>query len=172
MNTIFKTNRNRIKRLQRCQPPPHIVEARRLTAEMIYRVGIPIEDSSPAVKRLVALKIMSFDAKFFSVHSDRDILPLKLFILDLEQALATFGDDRRDDVGDGSGPYSIEGIAFSALVHLVRIENAALAWGWTAEGLRALGLDVERDEELTWFDAEHAEITDSSGSVRCRYRRQ
>jgi hypothetical protein len=90
--------------------------------------------------------------------------------LDLEQALATFSDDLRDDVGDGGdpGPYSIEGIAFSALVSLVRIENDS--WGWTPEDLRALGLDAQRHEELTWLDAEHAEITDSSGGVRYRYR--
>lgn len=126
---------------------PHIAETRRLIAEMIDRVGIAIEDYSAAVKRLVALKIISFDAKFFNVHSDRDILPLKLFIADLEQALATFSNDRCDDVGDGSGPYSIEGIAFSALVQLVRIENAALAWGWTPKDLDAPSLDVQCGED-------------------------
>jgi hypothetical protein len=151
---------------------PQIVEARHLIAEMIDRVEIAIEDSSPAVKRLVALKIISFEAKFFSVHSDRDILPLKLSISELEQALATFSDDRRDGVGDSSSPYSIEGIAFSAFIHLVRIENATLGRGCTAEDLRALGLDVQRDEELTWLDAEHAEISDWNGTVRYRYRRQ
>jgi hypothetical protein len=151
---------------------PYIIEARRLVAQMIHRVGIAIEDSSPAVKRLVARKIISFDADLTNVYSSRDIPPLKLFIADLEQALATFSDDRRDDVGDGSGPYSIEGIAFSALVHLVRIENHALGCGWTAEDLRALALDIQRDEELTWLNREHAELTDANGSVRHRYRRQ
>jgi hypothetical protein len=65
-----------------------------------------------------------------------------------------------------------KGIAFSAFIHLVRIENATLGRGWTAEDLRALGLDVQRDEELTWLDAEHAEISDCNATVRYRYRRQ
>jgi hypothetical protein len=38
--------------------------------------------------------------------------------------------------------------------------------------LRALGLDIQGDEELTWLNAERAEITDLSGNARYRYRRQ
>jgi hypothetical protein len=149
---------------------PHILEAWRLIAEMIDRVGIAIEDSSPSVKRLVARKII--DAELYCVRSYRDILPLKLSISYLEEDLAMFSYDRRDDVGDGPGPYSIEGVTFRALVHLVRIENSAFKWGWTPEDLRAVGLDVRRGEEIMWFDADHIEISDWSGSVRYRYRRQ
>jgi hypothetical protein len=152
---------------------PYIVESWHLIAEMIDRVGIAVEDASPAVKRLVARKIINVDAKLKnSVHSYRDILPLKLRISDLEQALATFSDDRRDDVGAGSGPYSFEGIAFNVLVLLVRLEDQALYRGWISEGLRDLGLEFQRNEEITWLDAEHAEINDSNSSVRHRFRLQ
>jgi hypothetical protein len=150
----------------------YIVEARRLVAEMVVRVGIAIEDSAPAIKRLVAQKIVNFDAELNSVRSDRDLFALKLFISELEKTLSTFSDDHRDNVGDGRGPYSIEGIEFSALVQVVRVEYDALARGWTSEDLHALGLDIHRNEEITWINGESAEITDSSDNIRYRYRLQ
>ena len=52
---------------------PHVVETWRLISEMIDHVGIAIEDASPAVKRLVARKIINVDAELKnSVHSYRD----------------------------------------------------------------------------------------------------
>jgi hypothetical protein len=151
----------------------YLIEAWRLIAEMIDRVGIAIVDSSHAVKLLVARKIIHVDADLYnSVQSARDIPRLKLLLWDLEQTLLEFRDDRRDDVGDGAGPYPIEGIAFRVLVHLVRLEDCALYWGWTPEQLRELVLDVRRDEEIIWLCAEYVELRDSSGRVRRRYRLQ
>ncbi len=152
---------------------PTFIEARRLIAEMIYRVGIAIEDSSPAAKRMVARRIIEIEGDLYNfVQFGGDLRRFKLILRNLEQELATFSDDQPDDVGAGPAPYSIEGIAFSVLVHLVRLEECAFYRGWTPKQLRDLGLDLRCDEEITWLDAERVKIRDSSGNVRHRYRCQ
>jgi len=67
-------------------------------------------------------------------------------------------------------PYPSTGILFSVQVHLVRIENDALGWGWLPEQLRALGLAIKHGEELTWLTQEWAEISDREDSRRRFYR--
>jgi len=52
----------------------------RLVAGMIERIGIAIEDSSPAVKRFVAQLIINFDAELLNACSGGDILLLELLI--------------------------------------------------------------------------------------------
>jgi len=152
---------------------PTFIEARRLIAEMIYRVGIAIEDSSPAAKRMVARRIIDLQCDLHNfVQFGGEIPGLKLILSDLEVALVSISDDRPDDVGEDPGPYSIEGIALGVLVHLVRLEDCARHWGWMPEELRALGLDIRRDEEIIWAARDHIEIKDSSGRVRHRYRLQ
>ncbi len=46
---------------------PYIIEARLLIKEMIYRVGIAIEDSSPAVQRLVAWKVGDIEGALHNI---------------------------------------------------------------------------------------------------------
>jgi len=150
---------------------PPIIEAWRLIAKMIYRVGIAIEDSSPAVKRMVARRIIDLQCDLHNfVQVGGGIRGFKTILSNLEVALVSFADDRRDDVGEDPGPYSIEGIALGVLVHLVRLEDCARKWGWMPEELRALGLDIRRDEEIVWATPDHVQIRNSSGRVRYRYR--
>lgn len=57
-------------------------------------------------------------------------------------------------------PYPSSGILFLALVHPVCIEQDSLDRGWLPEQLRAFGLAINHDEELTWPAQDWAEISD------------
>jgi hypothetical protein len=67
-------------------------------------------------------------------------------------------------------PYPSSATLFPALVHLVRIEQDALGWGWLPEQIQALGLAINHGEELTWLTQEWAEISDREGTRRRFYR--
>jgi hypothetical protein len=64
-------------------------------------------------------------------------------------------------------PYSADGILFSALVHLVRIEEDLFGYGWLPERIRALGLEINPGEDLVWpITREFVTIKNRDGNTR------
>lgn len=141
---------------------------RKLLAFMIEVIGEAIDARRPELRRAVAKEVIKLDHIALAMEN-MDPLAVALMFAELENIADASSYFHPEQLG-APGPYSTEGITFPALVHLVRIEETALAWEWLPEQLRALGLAINQGEELTWLTPEWAEIRDREGNLRQFYR--
>lgn len=120
---------------------------------------------------MAAREIVRLCDIFYSACTHEEILVSLVAIVDLKHRLANPLAHFPDELLTEVEPYPAVGILFSALVHLVRIEEGMFAWGWHPEQLRALGLAVNPGDEIAWpITRDFVSIMDAEGNVRPFYR--
>jgi hypothetical protein len=139
-------------------------------AAMIELIGEAVADREPGIRRAAAREIIKLDCFSFSVESADELTHLMRAFKEIEKHFARPSGYFDQALLSELEPYPGSGILFPALVHLVRIEQDALGWGWLPEQLRALGLAINHGEELTWLTQEWTEISDREGYRRRFYR--
>jgi hypothetical protein len=139
-------------------------------AEMIALIGEAVAGRAPGIRRAAAREIIKLHSFAFSVKSTYELSYLKRAFKEIEKRLANPSEYFDQALLSEGEPYPSGSILFPALVHLVRIEQDALGWGWPPEQLRALGLAINQGEELTWLTREWAEISDREGNRTRFYR--
>jgi hypothetical protein len=130
-----------------------------LQSYLIEIIGETVVCQETRVTRIAAKEIVKHDTLIWNAKDDSDIMLAVIEIAELKDRLANPSIYFAAELLREPEPYSVDGILFSALVHLVRIEEDALDWGWLPEQLRALELAMNHGEELTWLTKEWAEIT-------------
>jgi hypothetical protein len=137
-----------------------------LQSYLIEIIGKTVEYQGTRVTCMAAKEIVKRDILIWNAKDGSDIMLAIVEIAELKNRLASSSIYFAAELHRESEPYSADGILFPALVHLVRIEEDALGWGWLPEQLRALGLAMNHGEELTWLTQEWAEISDRGDSRR------
>ena len=144
-------------------------DAERLQNILIKIVGEAVEGRDTKVRRMAARQIIKRDNIFFNAIGDSDALMVE--IGDLKDRLANPSANFAAELLEEQEPYSANGISFSSLVHLLRVEDDLFAWGWLPERLRDLGLEMNFDKELAWpITREWLTIKDREGNPRRFYR--
>lgn len=142
-----------------------------LSSFLIEIIGEAIEDSSSRVRRIAAKEVV----RHYTVNSANNGQAALVFLIemvDLKYSLASPATYFAEELARETVPYSARGILFPALVHLVRIEEDMLAYGWLAEQIRALGLAINPGDELGWpISRDFVSIKDRDGNVRTFHRR-
>ena len=142
-----------------------------LLSYLIAIVGETVEGHGTRLRRMAAKEILTLCNSFYCAQSYKDVLVLLVAIVDLKHRLANPSAHFPDELLTEEEPYSAVGISFSALVHLVRIEEGMLIWGWHPEQIRILGLAINPGEELAWpITRDLVSIMDREGNVRPFYR--
>jgi hypothetical protein len=151
-------------------PDAATISVKMQIAEMIELIGEAVASRAPGIRRAAAREIIKLDCFAFSVKSTDELTHLTRAFGEIEKHLANPSEYFDQALLSELEPYPGKGILFPALVHLVRIEQDALDWGWLPEQLRALGLAINHGEELTWLTRDWAEISDHEGNRRRFYR--
>lgn len=135
---------------------------------LIKIIGETVEERDTKVRRMAARQIIKRD-QIFNAICDPDALMVE--IGDLTDRLANPWANFAAELREEREPYAAEGISFSSLVHLVRVEDDLFAWGWLPERLRELGLEMNFDEELAWpITRDWLTIKGREGNLRRFYR--
>ena len=130
-----------------------------------------IERQTTQIRRIVAKQIIELDNLIFYPQDCTDLTIAALELNELCRCLRRFLVHFAAELRGAAEPYSAEGILFSALVHLVRIEKDLFTYGWSPEQVRALGLAINPGEEVAWpITAEFVTIKDRDGYMRRFYR--
>jgi hypothetical protein len=125
-----------------------------LQSYLIEIIGKTVEYQGTRITRIAAKEILKRDILIWNAKDGSDVMLAIVEIAELKNRLASSSIYFAAELHRESEPYSADGILFPALVHLVRIEEDALDWGWLPEQLRALGLAMNHGEELTWLTQE------------------
>jgi hypothetical protein len=134
-------------------------------------IGDAVEHQSTQIRRMVAKQILKRDILIFFPQNCHDLMRAAVELEDLRLSLLSFLAYFAAEFRGATEPYSAEGITFSALVHLVRIEKDLLAYGWLPEQIRALGLSINPGEELAWpITGDFVAIKDREGNSRRFFR--
>jgi len=141
-----------------------------MLAAFIEVFGETVDEKWPKLRRAAARMVAENLDRLSSAAEGGDLVILADILGELEDRLARVSTGFCREPLDEAEPYPTEGITFAALVHLARIEQDALAWGWSPEQLQALGLAIKQGESLTWPTQEWAEICDRNGNRRTHYR--
>src|SRR5271167_4535041 len=105
-------------------------------------IGEMVERQTTQIRRMVAKKIIRLDSLIFYPQDCYEIMIAAVELEDLNCCLSSFLSYFAAEFRGAPEPYSADGIMFSALVHLVRIETDLFAYGWLPEQVRALGLSI------------------------------
>lgn len=136
---------------------------------LIETIGETVERQRTQIRRIAAKEIIKRDAIMFNTIGDPTALMVE--IAELNYRLASASAYFAGELLNEPEPYSADGILFSALVHLVRIEGNLSAWGWCSEQIRALGLAINPGEEVAWpITSDWVAVTDGEGNCRPFYR--
>ena len=143
-----------------------------LQSHLIDIIGEAVEHQSNQVRRLAAKEIIKRDDIIYFPKSSQDIMMAAVVIGDLNYRLASASNYFAGELlRMEEEPYAADGILFPALVHLVRIEQDLFAWQWLPEQVRALGLAINRGENVAWpITQDYVTIQDAEGNCRQCYR--
>jgi hypothetical protein len=136
-----------------------LLNPRVLQSYLIEIIGETVECQGARVTRIAAKEIVKCDTLLWNAKNDSDVMLAIVEIAEAKKRLTSPSIYFAAELLREPEPYSVDGILFPALVHLVRIEEDALGWGWLPEQLRALGLAMNYGEELRWLTKEWAEIS-------------
>ncbi|MGO9057291.1 MAG: hypothetical protein ACLQU2_07885 [Candidatus Binataceae bacterium] len=121
----------------------------RVLAAFIEVFGKTVDAKWPGLRRAAARMVVDELDRFMSTAERVDLAVPVIILGELEDRLARASSCFRGELLGEEEPYPTEGITFTALVHLVRIEQDALDWGWSPAQLQVLGRAIKQDENLT-----------------------
>jgi hypothetical protein len=138
---------------------------------LIEIIGETVESQNTRIRRIAAKQIIKLYCLLYYPQNMSEfamaVIELGALICRLAIASFCFAEEIRDE----PEPYPADGITFSTLVHLVRIEADLFACSWHAERIRALGLTINSGDEICWtIPYEFITIKDRDENCRRFYR--
>jgi hypothetical protein len=126
-----------------------------------------VEGQETKPRRLAAREIVRHCGILYNADSGPDALHTVVEIVTFQLHMTSSSTNFWGEVLGETEPYSADGILFSALVHLVRIEEDLFGYGWLPERIRALGLEINPGEDLVWpITREFVTIKNRDGNTR------
>lgn len=138
---------------------------------LIEIIGETVQCQNTRIRRVAARQIIKLDCLLYYPQNMCEFAMAVIELVELICRLATASFCFAEQIRNEPQPYLADGISFSALVHLVRIEEDLFACGWHAERIRALGLTINSGDEICWtIPYEFITIKDRDENCRRFYR--
>ena len=137
---------------------------------LVEIIGDVVEGKETKLRRIAAREIARLHDRISNADNGQEHSICILEFLDLKYRLADPDTYFFKELNEEPEPYSADWILFSALVHLIRIEDDMFSWEWLPDEIRALGLAINPGEEVAWpISREFVTIKDRDGTPRRFY---